>query len=646
MKKKNDAIIGNKEVMASFSKAGELLRLDCKSLDYRQFVEFYHVGITVNDSNILYLHEDINNRYEQQYIEDTNILQTKIENTYFNLQVEQTDFLSLKQNVCVRNYVFENHHAIDLDIHILAHSKLISNSNDRVGSRIGENGMVQYSHNYAICTFSNQEMEDCQLNRTEENIQRGQLQEKDYIGMSTDSSVRYHLGVLHPGEKKEFTLYIYINDNKKYAVPEMLAEEVEKISKMEPKKELQAVKRYWKKYVQDHKKIDIQPTGNQEFDERVENIYKRSILLFPLLTNHDTGGIAAAVEVDDNMEKSGGYGYCWTRDAVFITKALDALGMQKETEKFYKVFCKETQSKNGMWEQRFFTDGRLAPCWGLQIDETASVVYGIYEHYKEIKDAKFLKDTLKMCENAMHFLEKYVEQLLDLKEEEDVVKRELQEHYKERKERIPASFDIWETEEGVHLYSLASIYGALEVMPHIYEAVEPYYENNRLKLEVMKKQTEKWKDYSEKLKQYVLENLYNEQYKILKRNLKDNKTDISLLGTVFPFNMFECHEKKVKNTVEKINMTLRTYTGGYLRNEQDNYMNGIYPWPIATLWMGEYYRKIGEMEKAMQCFEFVVNSSSPHGFLGEQVDNQTMQPIWVQGLGWSHAMFINFIAKK
>ena len=60
--------------------------------------------------------------------------------------------------------------------------------------------------------------------------------------------------------------------------------------------------------------------------------------------------------------------------------------MYDQTEKFYNTFCKKTQSKNGMWEQRFFTDGRLAPCWGYQIDETASVVYGVYEHYKIKKE--------------------------------------------------------------------------------------------------------------------------------------------------------------------------------------------------------------------------------------------------------------------
>ena len=78
--------------------------------------------------------------------------------------------------------------------------------------------------------------------------------------------------------------------------------------------------------------------------------------------------------------------------------------MHEETEKFYTIFSKNTQSKNGMWEQRFYTDGRLAPCWGYQIDETASIVYGVYEHYKQTKDKNFLKQTYPMCQKAIDLL--------------------------------------------------------------------------------------------------------------------------------------------------------------------------------------------------------------------------------------------------
>ena len=104
--------------------------------------------------------------------------------------------------------------------------------------------------------------------------------------------------------------------------------------------------------------------------------------------------------------------------------------------------------------------------------------------------------------------------------------------------------------------------------------------------------------------------------------------------------MFGPKEKKVLNTIEKINLTLRTYTGGYLRFEQDSYRGGKNPWPISTLWMAMYYQKAGDNKKAKECIEFVVKSCNKHGLLGEQVDNGSLEPNWVIGLGWSHEMFI------
>ena len=86
-------------------------------------------------------------------------------------------------------------------------------------------------------------------------------------------------------------------------------------------------------------------------------------------------------------------------------------------------------------------------------------------------------------------------------------------------------------------------------------------------------------------------------------------------------------------------MTLRTYTGGYLRYEGDNYINGN-PWVIATLWLANYYLDKGEKTSAKKCLEFVVKTATPHGFLAEQIDNSTLKPAWVIGLGWSHALFI------
>ena len=63
----NDAIIGGKEITASYTKNGELLRLMYSTPDFRQFLDFFHTGVKINDSCIIYLHED-------QIIAITNII--------------------------------------------------------------------------------------------------------------------------------------------------------------------------------------------------------------------------------------------------------------------------------------------------------------------------------------------------------------------------------------------------------------------------------------------------------------------------------------------------------------------------------------------------------------------------------------------
>lgn len=635
----NDAIIGGKDITASFAKNGELLRMLYDTPDFRQFLDFFHTGVKINDSCMIYLHEDINNKYKQYYSEDTNVLNTEIENTYFNLKIKQTDFVSLKESVLIKRYTFENHNTIDLNTNFLIHSKLLSDENNMVGAKMCGNVLMQYCHNDVVCMFSKNDILSHQLNDTEENIGSGVIQDKDYIGMSAKSAISYDLGTIKPGEKKSIEIFIYITPHEKKKEEDIL-QEVSNIRKIDVARQQSTVEKYWRKYVKEHTQIDLKEE-NIEYNKKFNKIYKRGILLFPLLTNQNSGGVSAAIEVDEKMEHCGRYSYCWPRDAVFITRAFDKINMKKETEKFYKNFCKNTQSKNGMWEQRFYTDGRLAPCWGYQIDETASVIYGIYEHYLVTKDIKFLKETLKMCENASKFLCIYMDNILGTHDTSDIVKNEIEKTYHtEERNKLPLSYDLWEMNEGIHLYSLASIYGALKAMLGIYEKIEPEYTENRLKLEAIQKLKAKIQKNMDEIKKYISANLYDEGRKCLLRNVSDQKTDISMLGVTVPFGLFGAKEKTVQNTVEKINLTLRTYTGGYLRFEEDNYMGGRNPWPIATLWMAMYYKEIGEMEKAQECINFVVNSANEHGFLAEQVSNETMEPAWVNGLAWSHAMFI------
>lgn len=619
----NDAIIGNQNILASFTKQGEILRLLYPTRDYKQMIDFFHVGLKINDSRLVYLHEDINNIYMQQYEEDTNILNTEILNTYFNLKVVQTDYASIKENVLVRKYKFTNENTINLDLNFLVHSSLTSSPENRVSGMCRNDALIQYNHEYMLCTFSKEKLLSSQINNSKANIEDGKIWDKDYVGMSANSSISYDLGTLKPNETREFELYIFIEDSK--IGLDNLEKTIDRIRKIDFRTEYEAVKKYWKKYVKDHNGLELDLAETPK-NRKIKQIYTRTILLYSLLVNHETGGISAAVEVDENLKQCGGYQYCWPRDAVFTTTAMDILKMKKEVEKFYKSFCKNTQSRNGMWEQRFFTDGRLAPCWGYQIDETASVIVGVYNHYKVIEDKKFLKDNLKMCEKAINFLKKYVEDIF------------------QETNKCGISYDLWEEYEGVNLYAVSSIFASFNAMIKIYEELKEEFTKNRVKQENVNKEKETLRNLSVTLREYILKNFYDESKKSLVRNLEDKTLDISILGTVIPFELFSPKDKKILNTVERINMTLRTYTGGYKRFETDTYREGK-PWIIATLWIAEYYLEIGEKQKAKECFDFVIKTSTEHGFLAEQINNSTMQPDWVIGLGWSHAMFIETLKK-
>ena len=619
----NDAIIGNQNILASFTKQGEILRLLYPTRDYKQMIDFFHVGLKINDSRLVYLHEDINNIYMQQYEEDTNILNTEVLNTYFNLKVVQTDYASIKENVLVRKYKFTNENTINLDLNFLVHSSLTSSPENRVSGMCRNDALIQYNHEYMLCTFSKEKLLSSQINNSKANIEDGKIWDKDYVGMSANSSISYDLGTLKPNETREFELYIFIEDSK--IGLDNLEKTIDRIRKIDFRTEYEAVKKYWKKYVKDHNGLELDLAETPK-NRKIKQIYTRTILLYSLLVNHETGGISAAVEVDENLKQCGGYQYCWPRDAVFTTTAMDILKMKKEVEKFYKSFCKNTQSRNGMWEQRFFTDGRLAPCWGYQIDETASVIVGVYNHYKVIEDKKFLKDNLKMCEKAINFLKKYVEDIF------------------QETNKCGISYDLWEEYEGVNLYAVSSIFASFNAMIKIYEELKEEFTKNRVKQENVNKEKETLRNLSVTLREYILKNFYDESKKSLVRNLEDKTLDISILGTVIPFELFSPKDKKILNTVERINMTLRTYTGGYKKFETDTYREGK-PWIIATLWIAEYYLEIGEKQKAKECFDFVIKTSTEHGFLAEQVNNSTMQPDWVIGLGWSHAMFIETLKK-
>lgn len=619
MKYFNDAILGNDEIVMSLNKKGKLLRLFYPTPDFRQFFKDVDVLFKINDKEIYDVNDDFTSVYKQYYIENTNIVKTEIINSKYNLKVIQTDFCMLNEAVLVRRYEFENLSDKDLSIRTIVHADAITNENVDTSGYFKNDCLIQYNHTAAATFFSNYPIDKYKVNNMSKDLSLD-FENKEYIGLSSASTMFLKPVELKAKEIKEIDIYLHLNDNTKMGVLNDLDNEINRIRKINiVDKENETIK-YWEKYVKKYTKHDF-----KRLTPKMRQIYVRSILLLDLLYNKQTGGVSVAVEVDEAKEQSGRYSFCWPRDAYYVMIAFDILGMHDKTEKYFESFCKITQSRSGRWEQRFYTDGTLAPCWGYQIDETAIIPIGVYKHYEVTKKKTFLKNNLKMVENAYVYLDEYIEKILKGEESD--------------------SFDLWEMYQGETIFGVASVYGAMEAILNIYNVIYNDFSDNRLKQEQIRNKQEKIRTNMVKLKQYIIDNFYSEEKKSFVRAKDDSRIDISALSLVHMFKIFTPEDKKITRTIETIDMVLRTYTGGYIRFENDTYMGGYNPWSIANMWLACYYMELGEYEKALENLQFVVNTASDLGFIPEQIDNETLKPKWVIGLTWAHGMFISLIDK-
>lgn len=609
----NEAFIGNEKVRVTFDDHGKVLRILYPDPDHKQFINYVDFALKIN-GHILYLNDGVN-KYAQKYIDKTNILCTEIINEEKEIQVNILDFCPLGENVYIRNLEIINLSKNEREISVIINSNTISSENYEISGYIKNDALIQYSKEYSISYFSKNDIDKFEVNNLESKINPDEFQNKDYIGLSNISAISFKPFYLKAKERKNFPIFIHLNDNNENSLLNQLDTEIIRLKKNNLKDLIEKRKKYDQRYVRKHSEHKI-----SKFPKKVREIYIRTLLLFPILYNNETGGYSAAIEVDENKKYSGRYSFSWPRDTFFAFLGYSLLNYDEEIEKYYNLFLKKTQNREGNWEQRFYTSGLLAPSWGYQIDETALIISGIYYYYKITKKIDFLKDNLNMIEKAVKFLIKKTEKILETNES--------------------STFDIWETHRGINTYSLGSIFYAFNNALNIYKEIEKTNIKNRLKMEQIRTKKEKIETLQPILKRYIFIKFYDEEKKTFVRSEKEQIVDISSLLLSSLFGVFSPKEIKMETTMQNIDLKLRTFQGGYLRYENDNYMGGKNPWPMANLWLAAQYILLNNKEKAIENFEFVTKSASKLGFLSEQVDNETLDVSWVNGLGWMHGLYI------
>jgi glucoamylase len=398
--------------------------------------------------------------------------------------------------------------------------------------------------------------------------------------------------------------------------------------------------------------------------EPIIRMYQLSLLILRTHLNFN-GAVLAANDSDILRFARDTYCYMWPRDAALVINAFDQAGYGEAARRFYKL-CGEIIQDRGYFLHKYNPDGTLGSSWHpwiaegaaqlpIQEDETALVLWALWEHFKIHGDVEFMKPLYRpLIKGAADFMSTYVDTRTGLP--------------------LP-SWDLWEERRGVMTYTAATVVGGLRAAANFTEAfgeadVAARY---RAVADKMRAGMDRylWREDIGRFARMVTLGARAEHAwdaasggvapqsagdDSLAIGQVDTTLDASLWG-LFAFGAYPADDPRVVKTMEAVRkgLAIQTEVGGIARYTNDYYHQVTReldkapgnPWVICTLWMAQYdiarATTLAELERALPTLDWVARHAMPSGVLPEQADPFTNEPLSVSPLAWSHATVVTVV---
>jgi len=455
----------------------------------------------------------------------------------------------------------------------------------------------------------------------------GHLQGNPIAQGSVDSTISFRVD-LHP--KGKDVVYYWIAVGKNYQEARRFNEYV---LQRFPESIMQSVEAYWRQWVNRINYEDI------SLPEDIMGLYKRSLLV--IRTQVDKrGAITAANDSDIMQYNRDHYSYCWPRDGALVSYALIKAGYPEMTEPFFK-FCENALTSGGFLLHKYNPDGSVGSSWHpwihdgkpqlpIQEDETALVLFALWEYYKYTKDIEAVLPFYRsLIRPAGNFMVKFMREELGLPYE---------------------SYDLWEERRGIFTFTASAVYAGLQAAASF---AELFADDLRAVV---------YKDAAERIKTGILTHLYDESLNRFIRGIyvqedgsiqKDLTMESSVYG-VTKFGVLPPDDPKIESTMKAVESGLwvKTDIGGIARYTNDYYFRKSTdianvpgnPWFICTLWVAEWYiskaRSTDDLKKPVEILQWVTKNALPSGILPEQIHPYTGEPLSVAPLTWSHSAYV------
>lgn len=398
-----------------------------------------------------------------------------------------------------------------------------------------------------------------------------------------------------------------------------------------PTRLIESTQRYWEAW------SEKESTDISALSEPLQALYRRSLVIMRVHADN-RGAIIASSDTDMLHHGRDTYSYVWPRDAAIIAHAFDVAGYSDVAHRFFE-FMTARLERGGYLMHKYCSDGTLGSSWHpwiiehnpefpIQEDETALVLFMLFQHYELEKDLEFIESLYHpFIEPAANFMVEFIESRLGLPQN---------------------SFDLWEEKFGISTYTASAVYGALRAAARFAdllgkeEAVRTY------------------SAVAQRMREAILEQCFDEKagYFIKRIRAYDHKDDIrdytldmsSFFGPLY-FGVVDPEDERLKRMLVAIESRLRGAgsSEGYVRYEGDNYykMNDAAspnPWVVTTLWVAQYHIAVAKTKKDLTrgyaLLEWTASHATPAGVLSEQMHPETRVHVSTAPLVWSHAEFV------
>ncbi len=346
------------------------------------------------------------------------------------------------------------------------------------------------------------------------------------------------------------------------------------------------------------------------------------------------GGVIASCDSSIYNYGRDYYSYVWPRDGAYVMWPLIRLGYTDEPKRFFE-FCRDILTPEGYLMHKYQPDRAIGSTWhpmlhgrrkelAIQEDETAIVLYMLGEFMEVTQDRDYIQSLYAtLIQPAANFLSRFLDTETSLPH---------------------ASYDLWEEKFLTTTYTTALVYQSLLVAADFADLFE--YPDDALT----------WRNAAENLQKNskVFFNPTKQAYRkgyLLKDDHSlyfDDTVDVSTIYAVmmFDYGSIEQLQSSVKYVEE--HLLDQSPSGGTPRYEHDSYFASepAYlgnPWFVTTLWMAQFYVRIGQIDKTKHYLAWVADHALSSGILSEQVNPTTGEIVSVTPLVWSHAEYINTV---